>query len=360
MDGDPGGWKFGDSLFAVVGDFCEYCVCAMEFRTRVEVPSGLVEIGSDDCLTFMGSCFADYIGGRAVESGLDAAANPLGVVYNPLSMAALLRAVGDVSWRAEDGLFVRSEGVWRCWLTDGSLWGATLQECRERVEEAVGFVRGRVRKRGVLLLTLGTNRFYELRGGPIVGNCHKQPGGIFDERAASVEDIVAVLGGALELLWSLNEGLRVVFTVSPYRYAKYGLHGNSLSKAALLLSVDCLCRRYGRERCGYFPAYEIVNDELRDYRFYAADMLHVSQTGVDYVWERFSEGCLTGDALRLIEDWLSVVKAVGHRPLHPESPVYREFVEGAWSRAEGLALLHPHLKQSGVYVRLEELHREKL
>lgn len=142
------------------------------------------------------------------------------------------------------------------------------------------------------VFTLGTNHVYRLiETGEIVDNCRKRPQRLFREEVLSVDQCCAALGDAVDLLRTVNPAVRVIVTVSPIRYAKYGFHGSQLSKATLLLAADKLCRE--NDNCTYFPAYEIVNDELRDYRFYKEDMLHPSEQAVEYIWERFSDAFLT-------------------------------------------------------------------
>lgn len=151
-----------------------------------------------------------------------------------------------------------------------------------------------------------------------------------------------------------NPSLQIVFTVSPYRYAKYGFHGSRLGKAVLLLAVDGICRAH-EGRCFYFPAYEIVLDELRDYRFYAADMLHPSEVAVGYIWERFSEVCFPVETRSFMAEWEAVAKALSHRPLHPESAAYRDFLRQTMLKMERLTEKYPKLADTTEYGRLKDL-----
>ena len=281
-----------------------------------------MHIHPGDGLTLL-SCFADHIGRRMVQSGLDAHANPFGVLYNPLSIAAWWQGDGYRGAVARGYFFFR---IWRTrhsWLNDSSFSAENREECRARLENVRREEAARFRSLKVLFLTLGTNRYYRLNdNGRVVANCHKQPGARFTEEQLDVEGAKEVLGEALEALWQVNPSLQIVFTVSPYRYAKYGFHGSRLGKAVLLLAVDGICRAH-EGRCFYFPAYEIVLDELRDYRFYAADMLHPSEVAVEYIWERFSEVCFPAETRSFMAEWEAVAKALSHRPLHPESAAYR-------------------------------------
>ena len=154
-------------------------------------------------------------------------------------------------------------------------------------------------------------------------------------------------------MWKINPGLRVVWTIRPYRYLKYGAHGSQLGKAVLLLAVDELCR--ADSRCSYFPAYEIVLDELRDYRFYAEDMVHPSPVAVSYIWECLSEHCFSPALKTYIKEWEQINKALSHRPLHPESEAYRTFLRQTLLKLEQLNEKYPNLVLSSEYDRLKDL-----
>ena len=249
-------------------------------------------------MLFVGSCFADSMGRRFVDDKFRAVVNPFGVMYNP---ASVLHTVE------------RYEG--------------------EPPEVAV--------------LTLGTNHVYILKEtGEIVDNCRKRPQRLFREELLTVDVCLDYLSRAVETLLSRNPDVRVVVTVSPIRYAKYGFHGSALSKAVLLLAADRLVAAYP-DVVEYFPAYEIVNDELRDYRFYAEDMLHPSQQAVAYIWERFAEAFFSEDTRRFLEEWRQIKEALAHRPFRPDSDEYKEFLAATMRKAELLARKYPDMEWDG-------------
>lgn len=249
-------------------------------------------------MLFVGSCFADSMGRRFVDDRFRAVVNPFGVMYNP---ASVLHTVE------------RYEG--------------------EPPEVAV--------------LTLGTNHVYILKEtGEIVDNCRKRPQRLFREELLTVDGCLDYLSRAVETLLSRNPDVRVVVTVSPIRYAKYGFHGSALSKAVLLLAADRLVAAYP-DVVEYFPAYEIVNDELRDYRFYAEDMLHPSQQAVAYIWERFAEAFFSEDTWRFLEEWRPIKEALAHRPFRPDSDEYKEFLAATMRKAELLARKYPDMEWDG-------------
>lgn len=263
----------------------------MEFRTKVKIDKPDFEIEPFEDMLFVGSCFADNIGKRFVEEKFNAVVNPYGVMYNP---ASILHTVA------------RSEAAPR-----------------------------------VALMTLGTNHVYILNEtGEIVDNCAKRPQRLFTERELTIDECVGYLSEAVELLTGRNADVKVIITVSPIRYAKYGYHGSQLSKATLLLAADLMVKKYPG-RVTYFPAYEIVNDELRDYRFYASDMLHPSQQAVDYIWELFSEAYFSPAAKRFIEEWRPIKEALGHKPFRPDSDEYKEFMNKTMLKVKALSKKYP-------------------
>ena len=260
----------------------------MQFTTRVgiEKPPFMIEPHSE--MLFVGSCFADNIGQRFADNCFRVVKNPYGVMYNPVS---ILHSVER--WQqGEPG-------------TDGARRGNNPD---------------------IAFLTLGTNHVYRLKEtGEIVDNCQKRPQRLFNEEVLSIAECTEALQKAVDVLQRGNPPVKVVVTVSPIRYAKYGFHGSQLSKATLLLAADMLAR--DNDNVYYFPAYEIVNDELRDYRFYAPDMLHPSTQAVDYIWERLQEVFLSEASMQFIAEWQPIREALSHRPFNPESPQYKEFLE---------------------------------
>ena len=266
-------------------------------------------------MLFVGSCFADSIGRRFQEEQFRVTANPHGVMYNP---ASILHTVERL---AEDA-------------------PSDLQSVK------------------TAFLTLGTNHVYRLKEtGEIVDNCQKRPQSLFTEEELSVDECAGYLQETIDLLRQKNPDIHIVLTVSPIRYRKYGYHGSQLSKAILLLAVEKVIGKLGilgnprnsrnprGSRIAYFPAYEIINDELRDYRFYQEDMLHPSQQAVEYIWERLVETCFSDEAKAFLEKWRPVKQALNHKPFDPESDEYRRFQEQTRSRLKSLQEKYPALKE---------------
>lgn len=279
----------------------------MQFRTIVDIPRPAFSIAPCEEMLFVGSCFADNIGRRFKDEMFRATVNPFGVMYNP---ASILHTV-------------------------------------ERTDVAPR----------VAVFTLGTNHVYILREtGEIVDNCQKRPHRLFEERELTVEECKDYLLRAVNILRERRPDVKVIITVSPIRYAKYGFHGSQLSKATLLLAADLLIKEttlniessiskeisFNEEQGGavvtYFPAYEIVNDELRDYRFYADDMLHPSSLAVEYIWQRMVETFFSDEAKTFLREWAPLKKGFSHRPLNPDGDEYKAFLAKLHAEAE-------HLKQ---------------
>lgn len=281
----------------------------------------------------MGSCFAEHIGSRlprlqTAQGFPSVIVNPFGVLYNPESIRIGIETLVENSFD-EKYLFRGKDGQWHSWLHSGEFSAEDKEECLNRILGRLLPAGRLLRQADVLFVTFGTARVYELgSGGFVVGNCHREPAAAFTERNLSVEETVRTWLSLLRHLHQVNPSLQVVFTVSPYRYAKYGMHGSQLSKATLLLSIDRLFSAGGKDDLPvshYFPAYEIVLDELRDYRFFGPDMLHPSETAVGYVWERFRDWTFTPDMRQCAEEWQRLDNAFRHRPLHPESKSAHDF-----------------------------------
>ena len=272
----------------------------MEFRTPVNITLAPFAIEPRERMLFVGSCFADNIGRRFVDDKFRATVNPYGVMYNPASIMHTVKR-----W-TEELVAAQSEAS-----DSGS---AVRQAISEAPQTAV--------------FTLGTNHVYILNEtGEIVDNCRKRPQRLFTERELSVDECADYLREAVTMLRQINPSVRVIITVSPIRYAKYGFHGSQLSKATLLLAADKLTKEM--DNVVYFPAYEIVNDELRDYRFYREDMLHPTDQAVEYIWQRFGETFFSKQTVKFLEEWRPIKVALAHRPFNPEAEEYKKFLEKA-------------------------------
>ncbi len=306
-----------------------------QFRTTVLLPPPLRRIGVGDKSVFLGSCFADNIGKMFAEARLNALVCPLGPVYSPASLIRLLETerVGDA---------VANVAGWHTWLSDTSFTRNTQEECVKSTQAVIDRLQEALGEADNLFLTLGTDHAYRLLAtGEVVVNCHKHPQWEFKEEVQGVEEMTDGLDEVLCNLRKRNPKLTVTFTVSPYRYAKYGFHESNLSKAALLLAANALQKR-NPLWVQYFPAYELVMDELRDYRFYNDDMLHPSQQAIRYIWQRLQEW-MDYDLLTYLQRWMPIGRALRHRPINPSRPGLQKFAEQTDNELERLRQDYPML-----------------
>lgn len=272
----------------------------MEFRTPVNITLVPFAIEPRERMLFVGSCFADNIGRRFVDDKFRATVNPYGVMYNPASIMHTVKR-----WTGE---LVAAQ-------SEASDSGYDVRQATDESPQTAVF-------------TLGTNHVYILNEtGEIVDNCRKRPQRLFTERELSVNECADYLREAVTMLRQINSSVRIIITVSPIRYAKYGFHGSQLSKATLLLAADKLTKEM--DNVVYFPAYEIVNDELRDYRFYREDMLHPTDQAVEYIWQRFGETFFSKQTVKFLEEWHPIKAALAHRPFNPEAEEFKKFLEKA-------------------------------
>ena len=275
----------------------------MEFRTKIDIERSASQIAPCARMLFVGSCFADSIGKRFEEERFPVTVNPFGTMYNPVSVWHTVEKV-----LANDDAGEKTEWVF---------------------------------------ITLGTNHIYILKEtGEVVDNCQKRPQRLFEERAMTVDECALWLQRSVDALTARDAETHIVFTVSPIRYRKYGYHESQLSKATLLLAVDKVLEQNKQKgTLSYFPAYEIVNDELRDYRFYAEDMIHPSGQAVEYIWERLVDTYFSDDAKHYLEEWRPLKEALGHRPFNAESEEYRLFMQKTREKIAALSKKYPNFAE---------------
>lgn len=250
-----------------------------------------VEVEKTDRYVLLGSCFAQYVGEKMEAQGWDVTVNPLGTLYNPFSILQLVRAALEEQAAAIP--VFPTDGEWRCWWANTTFRTPSEEETRRLVADRLALLRHALEGAQRLIVTLGTNVCYRLReNGMVVTNCQRQPDRLFEEYRAPLPEVTEALSQLVRLVREANPKISIIFTVSPYRYKKYGLHGSQLSKATLLLAVDETVKAHP-DFCHYFPAYEIMMDELRDYSYYAPDGVHPSPEAVEIIWKRFTESTST-------------------------------------------------------------------
>lgn len=314
----------------------------MDFYTEIKTGKGAFKVSHADNILVLGSCFADNVGRRLVEDKFRCLVNPFGTLYNPLSILSAVEMLVKGKAFTKSDLF-QADGLWHSWVHHGSFSSSSAEESLRRINDSMEQAQAMLKKVDVLVITYGTAFVYRLadRLETVVANCHKQDEIMFVRRMEDVDTLSACMQRTLEVVRSVRPDVRVVFTVSPIRHVRDGLHANQLSKATLLLAVDRVVRN--RKMVEYFPSYEIMMDELRDYRFYADDMVHPSDKAVDYIYERFASTYFSKQTLALMKEWQGIHSGLGHRPLHPDSDAYRQFLKGLLEKIINIKNKHPYL-----------------
>ena len=314
----------------------------MQLVTPVALPKRELEITYATKQMIIGSCFAENIGKRIVASKFPALLNPFGILYNPLSIATALERIADCRlFSAESPELVFHEERWHSMLHHGDYSKESCKELVEGINRSLTEASEWIKETGLLSLTFGTAFVYRRKSdNMVVGNCHKLPSTIFERSLLSIAEIATTLGAVLGKLFARNDNMKVLLTVSPIRHFRDGAHGNQVSKATLLLAVEELQRAFPG-RIHYFPSYEIVLDELRDYRFYAEDMLHPSPIAANYIWERFEESYFGEETRGIVSKVEEINRALAHRPINEASAAHNEFKSKLLLKIERLTEKYP-------------------
>lgn len=306
----------------------------MNWTTEVEVSKSHIRIDWEMDLAFIGSCFAENMARRFSRFKFHTLENPFGVVYNPLSLERMLCRIAKENLYLPSEVFFDGESF-HCWDFHGDFSAKTLEVCLQQMNEAVKKAHHFLQSAKVVFVTLGTARcYFHKESGTVVSNCHRQSADLFYRELISVEQTVQALESAVRHLQNLNPQVRIVLTVSPLRHLKDGLHENQISKATLLLAVHQIVKRFSNVE--YFPSYEIVVDELRDYRFYAADMVHLSSVAEDYIFEKMGAAYFDLTVQQHLPKLNAFLKSAEHRIVDMESAKLRTFAEGAILTAKRL------------------------
>lgn len=296
----------------------------MLLRTEYKAQRLPLNLSPERPLTLIGSCFSDNIGDTMRRCGWDVCVNPCGTLFNPVSIAGHLLA---------EPYTVELEGFSFSFPTT-FYSGNAMAEARRNLQASL-------HRSQALIATFGTAIAYE-KDGFIVANCHKRPAAEFKRRLLTIEEIVEKWTEVIRHLRKNNPGLAIVLTVSPVRHVREGFEENSASKATLLLACRKLCET--QPDTFYFPAFEIVNDDLRDYRFFQQDLVHPSQMAVDYIWEKFRDTFLDTEAQKIVEAGLALRRRKEHRFIHPESPEAQRFRRDTEKAESELLASHPTLR----------------
>jgi len=293
----------------------------MNFRTIISIPKK-TELSYKQKFMLLGSCFTENIGQKLEKFHLPCLSNPFGILYNPLSIAQSIERLIENKPFEEKELF-EDKGLFHSWAHHGSFSATSKEEALININTHYLEAVNQFQQTDILLITLGSSWVYEYNG-KTVANCHKIAEKEFTRRRLSVDEIVTYYTNLLVKIWAQNPNMYIIFSVSPIRYIRNGATENQTNKAILLLAVEALTQKI--ERISYFPAYEIVLDELRDYRFFAEDMIHPSPTAIDYIWKQFVDTYFDQETQQLLPQIEKINKALEHRPLHKNSMEYNTFI----------------------------------
>jgi len=321
------------------------------FRTKVNIPSSEFNFGYQKNAVMMGSCFVENIGSKLKSSKYQVDVNPFGVIYNPVSVCSSLRLLMEERDFVEDDLNFHNK-LWFSFYHHSRFSNADLSQCLSDINEGIKEGSKNLKEADFLFITFGTSWVYELlSSGNIVSNCHKLPAKDFNRYRLNVDEIVSIYKDLLVELLVFNPNLKVVFTVSPIRHWKDGAHGNQLSKATLLLAVDQLTELF--DQVSYFPSFEIVMDELRDYRFYSEDMLHMSDVAIKYIWQRFYDTYLSEESKQIQKQVEKFILAANHRPFNVNSDSHQTFIKSSLAKLHEFSRVNPTINMDEVIANLE-------
>jgi|3_EtaG_2_1085321.scaffolds.fasta_scaffold15234_3 hypothetical protein len=297
----------------------------MELKTTIEIKPTEEKIHPHDRITSIGSCFADHIGSRFEEMKMDILSNPFGIIYNPISQMRLIKAALNNEDLNEEHI-IENRDIYNH-LDAHSIFGKkNLIELKEGIREATSRLKEYLKSSKVLILTFGTSWVYRYeKTQQIIANCHKLPSQNFQKELLELDDIVNEVTTTLLELKQKNPDLRVILTVSPVRHIKDGIPENSLSKAILRLAVHKIKKAI--EKTYYFPAFELMMDDLRDYRFYAEDMIHPNNMARNFIWQRFRETFFSDPLFAYCDKWQAIKNDLNHRVMNPGSEEHVQFLE---------------------------------
>lgn len=313
----------------------------MELWTKIPIPKPEIPIHYGSKLLLLGSCFAENMGDKFHYFQFDRVQNPLGIMFHPIALAQLLQRVSEDKPFSDADLF-EHQGLWSCFEAHSSLSSPDKQLVLQRLNAGLHQTRKQLQSASHVFLTLGTAWAYQyLKTQTLVANCHKVPQREFKKQLLSIPTIQEALQQCVVDIKTINPNVQVVFTISPVRHIKDGVVENQRSKAHLIAAVHTLVED---GLATYFPAYELLMDELRDYRFYCEDLVHPNGLAIDYIWERFASAWVSQDAQQTMKEVDAIRKGLAHRPFNPESEQHLRFRASLEQRIAQLQHDFPHMQ----------------
>ena len=316
----------------------------MEFFLPFQLKTFPFKISYPAKIALIGSCFSEEIGNKMGALKFDVLQNPSGILYDPISISdSLFSYIENKAIDEED--LVEINGLWHSWKHHSVFSGSSKKEVVNRIEAAKGQAHHFLREAKVLIITFGTAFSYQLKSNfKSVANCHKAPQDYFQKTLLPIEEMKRDMLSVISALRMFNPGLKIIFTVSPVKHIKDGLEENNRSKARLIEAAHAVAEE--KEEVIYFPSFEIVNDVLRDYRFFKRDLVHPNEMAVDYVFEKFSNALFDPSAKEIIKEIEKVLSASNHKPFRKESEGHQKFIATQLQNIRRLESLYPFLDLS--------------
>jgi hypothetical protein len=312
----------------------------MQFRLEHTPKPFATKIKHTDRLFLAGSCFTEQIGTKLDAHKFRTIQNPNGILFNPVSISnALISYIEQKQYQPEDLFFQQEQ--WGSWDHHTRFSAMSATDCLININTSINEAHHFLKETNWLLLTLGSAFVYELESKKIVANCHKVPTDKFTKRLLSTEEVVTTLDILIYRLKQFNPGIKVNFTISPVRHLRDGFVENNRSKATLINAGHHMVDKC--DNLFYFPAYELVIDDLRDYRFFAEDMVHPNYAATNYVWEKFSESCIDEDSKLLMKEFFAIQAAYTHKPFQPTSTAHQKFLQTNLQKAQALKETYPYV-----------------
>lgn len=317
----------------------------MKFRTEIQPLPLAGMLSHHDRILMLGSCFTDNIGARLRDRMFAVLVNPFGTLYNPASIHSAVSRIAAATPFSPSDIHQSADSQWFSYDCHTKLNAPTPHTLLSNLNSHLLRAHHFLSQASAVCITLGTAWVFTLNAtGQVVANCQKQPASLFSRTRLSVDDCAAHLSGIISTLRQLNPDIKIILTVSPIRHLADGAHGNQLSKSTLLLACDSATRRH--DNVIYFPSYEIMMDDLRSYRFYAADMKHPSDVAVDYIYDIFANSFFSNDTIELSQQALNLTRRTAHRPISQPQEEARKFRDDTIKLINSLVTRHPELKKA--------------
>lgn len=312
----------------------------MQFRLEFEPKSLSPKINIADNIMLLGSCFTEHMNEKLSQFKFNTLQNPHGVLFNPVSISNAIKSYSTLSLVDLADLFFH-QGIWNHWSFHSSRSKTDADQTLSSMNINISAGNIFLKKASWLIITFGSAFVYEINQNYTVANCHKMPADFFNKRMLQIDEIVDNYTSLIHDLKAFNPTLKIIFTVSPVRHSREGFVENNRSKSVLLLSIERIISKHAN--AFYFPSYELVIDDLRDYRFYAEDMVHPNYLATQYVWEKFASSSIDGKTREIFKELEQINNAVKHRPLHPNSDEHKKFISKFSALVESLSFRFPSL-----------------